>query len=361
MKRLFIALALLLLCILITEESFCQWSNAQYFPESGYALTTTTGSRVYAGCYKFGVFLSTDNGMNWWQTSLVPANGNDSIMINALAANGNYIYAGENGWVMGVHLSTDYGATWSMPMTADAVISLAVTGSTVYAGGYDNGVYRSTNNGLNWTQTSLTGNCINALSISGNDIYAGTIYNGVYISTNAGVSWTKTSLGDKYVWSVTTSGTKVYAGSTNGTNWVFHNDGFQNNIALIHSVILMNNYLIVGTDGWGIYRRPMLEVIGIRNVSTEIPAKYYLGQNYPNPFNPSTDIRFQIPLSGEVSLKVYDISGKEVEVLVNDKLEAGEYIVRFDAGQYGSLASGVYFYRLQAGDFSDTRKLILLK
>ena len=345
--------------------------------------------------------------MNWWQTSLVPANGNDSIMINALAANGNYIYAGENGWVMGVHLSTDYGATWSMPMTADAVISLAVTGSTVYAGGYDNGVYRSTNNGLNWTQTSLTGNCINALSISGNDIYAGTIYNGVYISTNAGVSWTKTSLGDKYVWSVTTSGTKVYAGSTNGiyyssnsgttwtnigltginvysillngsnifagtnsgfasstnngTNWVFHNDGFQNNIALIHSVILMNNYLIVGTDGWGIYRRPMLEVIGIRNVSTEIPAKYYLGQNYPNPFNPSTDIRFQIPLSGEVSLKVYDISGKEVEVLVNDKLEAGEYIVRFDAGQYGSLASGVYFYRLQAGDFSDTRKLILLK
>ncbi len=91
---------------------------------------------------------------------------------------------------------------------------------------------------------------------------------------------------------------------------------------------------------------------------TEIPQEYSLGQNYPNPFNPITNITIQIPNSGLVKLTVFDISGKEVAVLVNEELNAGTYNVDFDASH---LASGTYFYRMEAIGFTDVKKMILVK
>jgi photosystem II stability/assembly factor-like uncharacterized protein len=108
------------------------------------------------------------------------------------------------------------------------------------------------------------------------------------------------------------------------------------------------------------------QTVGIKPVSTEIPEKFSLEQNYPNPFNSVTSIKFSIPLSPPVplstrhlvTLKVYDLLGREVATLVNGNLQPGTYEVTFDAG---NLPSGIYFYRLTAGDFSETRKLVLLK
>ena len=103
----------------------------------------------------------------------------------------------------------------------------------------------------------------------------------------------------------------------------------------------------------------------MQNVSSEIPVQYELSQNYPNPFNPVTNIRFSIPKEGFVTLKVFDITGKEVRTLVNEDLHAGKYNVDFSGTD---LASGVYFYRInvrQAGSstsgFSDVKKMILVK
>jgi hypothetical protein len=90
----------------------------------------------------------------------------------------------------------------------------------------------------------------------------------------------------------------------------------------------------------------------------EIPLEYALDQNYPNPFNPATTIRYQIPEDGMVTLKVYDILGSEVITLVSDEKPAGRYEVNFDATK---LSSGIYLYRLQAGDFIKIKKMILLK
>ncbi len=81
-------------------------------------------------------------------------------------------------------------------------------------------------------------------------------------------------------------------------------------------------------------------------------------QNYPNPFNPTTNISYRIPESGFVSLKVYDALGREVAALVNEVKPAGNYLVNFNAA---GLASGVYFYRLKAGNFTQNHKMILLK
>ncbi|NOS84824.1 MAG: T9SS type A sorting domain-containing protein [Ignavibacteria bacterium] len=98
--------------------------------------------------------------------------------------------------------------------------------------------------------------------------------------------------------------------------------------------------------------------IGITPISTEVPEGFSLGQNFPNPFNPVTNIKIQMPNSGFVKLAVFDITGKEVAVLVNENLSAGAYNVDFNASH---LASGTYFYRLETNGFIDVKKMIIVK
>jgi plastocyanin len=99
-------------------------------------------------------------------------------------------------------------------------------------------------------------------------------------------------------------------------------------------------------------------VIGITPIQGEVPSNFKLEQNYPNPFNPVTDIRFDIPRSAFVKLTVMNLIGQEVEVLTNGQLSAGSYVADWNASNY---PSGVYFYRLEAGTYSDTKKMILIK
>jgi len=100
-------------------------------------------------------------------------------------------------------------------------------------------------------------------------------------------------------------------------------------------------------------------VIGIQNVSSEVPEGFALQQNYPNPFNPNTKIRFSVPKSASVTVAVYDITGKLVATLANNEfVTAGTKEISFNAA---NLASGIYFYTLKAGDFTQTKKMILVK
>ncbi len=106
-------------------------------------------------------------------------------------------------------------------------------------------------------------------------------------------------------------------------------------------------------------------VVSVEDETPNLPTEFYLSQNYPNPFNPSTKIKFTIPNVGRrgsstynVTLKVYDVLGKEVATLVNEELPPGEYEIEFDAT---GLPSGVYFYQLKAGNFIQTKKMILLR
>ncbi len=98
--------------------------------------------------------------------------------------------------------------------------------------------------------------------------------------------------------------------------------------------------------------------VGVNPVGTSVPKVYSLSQNYPNPFNPSTKINFALPKQGLVTLKIYDILGREIRTLVNEVKNAGSYTVDFNASEY---SSGVYFYRIQSNDFSDVKRMLLVK
>ncbi len=121
-----------------------------------------------------------------------------------------------------------------------------------------------------------------------------------------------------------------------------------------------NNLIVTGESlntGWTTIKYAQVST-AVADETTQPPNRYRLSQNYPNPFNPATSIRFDLPKSGWVTLKVYNLRGEEITTLVNENRSAGSYQVNW-AGD--DLASGLYFYRLQAGEFSDAKKLIIAR
>ncbi len=104
------------------------------------------------------------------------------------------------------------------------------------------------------------------------------------------------------------------------------------------------------------------EVMPVEADENVLPTEYSLSQNYPNPFNPSTRIKYSVPQKSNVVIKVFDLLGREVEILVNEEKPIGSYEVEFSAiGGATALPSGIYFYRLQAGNFVETKKMVLLR
>jgi len=114
-----------------------------------------------------------------------------------------------------------------------------------------------------------------------------------------------------------------------------------------------------GTSNWSvIFSFNTIASIGIITISSEVPEENRLFPNYPNPFNPNTVIRFQIKEASNVMLKIYDMTGREINTLVNEKLSSGIYEIEFNASH---LPSGVYFYRLTTNGFSETKRMLMIK
>ncbi len=113
-------------------------------------------------------------------------------------------------------------------------------------------------------------------------------------------------------------------------------------------------------DNGSVYRRPLsdLGIVGIQNISSQVPDNFNLSQNYPNPFNPTTNINFTVPKSGFIKMTVYDINGREITTLVNQEMTPGTYKVDFDGR---NLSSGIYYYTMTSGDFVETKKMMLVK
>jgi hypothetical protein len=154
---------------------------------------------------------------------------------------------------------------------------------------------------------------------------------------------------------IMSSGTNNYTVLPNDTVVIYASQLIARGSSNLNSVTLLKNY---ANTAWSIYNSGFS--VGIQNISSEVPSKYSLSQNFPNPFNPTTKIRFQIPSNsvGQTFLSVYDVLGREIATLVNEKLNPGTYEASFDGTNF---PSGIYFYKLQTEGFINTKRMILLK
>ncbi len=324
------------------------------------------GANLFAGTYNGGIFLSTNNGVNW--TNVNNGLSGYALQVRSIISINSILLAGT---AAGVFKSTNNGANWTVSssgFTNTNILLLKISGTNIYAG-TNQGAYVSTNNGASWASIGLQDWAIPALEFMGNNIFAAAFIN-VFMSSNNGMSWIAVSSGlnGKLVNYFAVSGNTLIAGTSEGvylttnmgTLWQEQNLGFTI-IPSVYSLKIANDYIFAGTSNY-VWRRFLTEIVYIENISIESPSEFMLGQNYPNPFNSVTSLKFKIPAVGQssrtVTIKIFDLLGREIKTLVNEKLNPGTYEVRFDAG---NMPSGIYFYRMESEKFSDTKNLILLK
>jgi len=353
---------------------FLTTDNGETWTRVSNALTdlrviATNGTRMFAGTEAQndtgGVFLSTDGGSSWNATAISNTN------VYTLALNGSTVLVGA---ADGVYVSSDSGVTWTRPSGVagpygNLVYSVAVEDSLALAGLQDGSDFLSTNGGKSWSAIPSSGasNYEPAVFVMKGTLIVSDDAGGVRVSTDTGASWSDYipnsprdvsvfAMSDTELFAATWE-TGVFAAANWGTKWINVSAGLSD--LTIYSICVSDGYLFAVDDSGRVWRRPLSEmIVGVTQHKNTLPLTFSLSQNYPNPFNPSTTISYQLPVSKHVTLKVYDILGREVATLVDGFKSAGSYEVRFNASE---LSSGVYFMRLTAGTFSSTRKIMLTK
>lgn len=283
------------------------------------AITVDAVGNVYAGNY-YGVYKSTNNGDNW--VNIGGVGGAKGLEFNSQGD---------------LFLASWGGGVWRLPQGDTVWVN--ITGSIypyvdcIYIGSNDY-VYaaknRSIDNGATWTSLNIPVN--NVFSYTENsvgDLFCGT-YNyggGVFRSTDYGETWEAINTG------LPTQDVRCVAADA-------------------------DDYLYAGPWGYSLFKTTTSTVTSVDN-EKQIPSSFSLEQNYPNPFNPSTKISWQSPVNSLQTIKVFDVLGKEVETIVDGYYEAGLHSTLYIVNS--TLPNGVYFYQLRAGDFVETKKMLLLK
>ncbi len=315
-------------------------SNSGIENESVAQVKATSSGRIYArtATQTFGsLFYSDDDGDNWSQIPL----GNNNIFIESMAvtSEGNLLLSASNFFVEGlVFISTDGGVTWS-----DTALTSFSTGSFIAVDNNDriyvvfdgDEFFYSDDAGITWHTISASGlpggsEVIRLAFDSNNHIYAGAQSNGVYYSTDGGSTW-----------------------SAKNDGLPAANGGYP---AMQFLYVDPEDAVFAGTyyDGLFIGNRSATSI----SVSQKTPDRFFLQQNYPNPFNPSTTISFTIPAAQKVNLNIYNVLGEQVATVINGRLNAGTHTIHWNAG---NLPSGIYYYTLKSGSFSQAKAMVLLK
>jgi len=381
------------------------WIQTNWPASNSYFSLYTNQDMVFARTWDSlnggGMFLTTDDGTSWSQIG----SADSSIDILSIVALNSQILAGT--W-NGFYLSTDDGKTWNAAtpagIPADTPIWSVVTIDSTLFAGVTGGIYKSSDDGSSWTEASSgipVDARITSVFANGNAIYAGSAGNGIFKSTDGGTNWTAidSGLGDMHISQLAVLGTRLFAvtltgvfiSDNDGTSWAADNSGLEN----VNCFAVVNGRLLAGTDDDGVHLSidsgatwrsfnsgipantrvwSLIESgdnifagtssgVWVTASATEVreisvPLTFTLNQNYPNPFNPSTTISYELSAKSFVSLKVYDVLGREVVTLVDGRREAGSHKVTFDGSR---LSGGVYIYKLVAGSQSSTKKMIFMK
>jgi len=330
-------------------------------------------------CVGYNLILKTTNGGYNWISQVFP-----SFSITP-RFNSVYFINNNTGWTAGGYGSmlktTDGGNNW---------IKQYFTGSSYYSvfflnenigwvtGGipgntFDGGVIAKTmNGGNNWSSqyygSGFRDTVMNSIFFTDfNTGWTAGFGGRIYKSTNGGTSWFNLNTSFLYTlnsiyfyhintgWIVGGYG-RILATSNGGNNFENQISGTTSSLNSVKFIGTLNGW-IVGDFGV-ILRTTNGGVTGIKSISTEIPDKYSLFQNYPNPFNPTTNIKFEISKADFVNISIFNLVGNKITDLVNENLNAGIFNVDWNGNNF---SSGVYYYKLTIGNYSETRKMLLLK
>jgi hypothetical protein len=324
------------------------------------------------------LYRTTDTGNTWFPCSNLTFYNGPEILTEY---NTGFIYISSN---LGIYRSTDEGESWSQKNSGLVVggsspfTRIAQSSNGILVASTPSGVFKSTDNSDTWIRVSFMGAsviAVNSLGYIFADKYSEDPYfysDTLYRSTDNGMSWLKLNQQvstlifinptDDAIVTTLYNYTQNYSLSTDyGTSW---DTIFSEKSPQCMSYNGSNNYFM-GTSGAGVFKSNSLYgpwqfcvLTAIESQSEILLNSYYLFQNYPNPFNPTTIISFIIPQSQNVELKLYDVLGNEVAILIDEYQQVGEHKIEFNGT---NLASGIYFYQLKLADFQQTKKLLLLK
>lgn len=402
-----------------SDERLTNQSNFSRFPEIALSgskvFVAWTDERNGVGHSEIYLKRSTDFGATWSDDFRV-SNNTGSSNNPSLTNNGDLICIAwednrDGNTEIYTRRSPDGGISWGPEtrLTNNPANSqnaaISISEQNVFAAWQDNRdgnfeIYyiRSLDGGISWgSETRLTNNSSwsssPSVSNSGQFVLIGwgeasgsNSKNYYKKTTNNGVTWLpeyqlSSNSSSSYAPDVIITSTNLvhtaWLDGRNGTNEIFYKTSFDSaqswsadfrlttvssqNQEISYSERNVNAVWADNRAGnYEIYyrRNPTGNPIGIQQISAEVPSGFVLSQNYPNPFNPTTNIRISVPRSGFVNLTVYDITGAAVSVLINENLNAGIFNVDFSAQH---LASGTYFYRINAAGFTDTKKMIIIK
>lgn len=265
------------------------------------------------------------------------------------------------------------GASWDVVCTATGWVSFFyfTDSKNGYATVNNGSVLKTTDGGKTWTSLGLGENLWGSgiYFFSKDTGFVGGKTDGeaaIFKTVNAGVSWEpivssnmiyRLSFADRghgFALSVDTTGAgKIIKSTDGGDTWLDETTPKSN----LRGIYFLNSSLGYAVGDSGVILKYSIAT-SVKDPPKNIPARFSLEQNYPNPFNPSSVIGYQLPSNSFVVLKIYDVLGREIKILVNERQKAGSHSVTFSAS---NLSSGVYFYRIEAGTFHDTKKLLLLK
>lgn len=329
--------------VFLSSDAGENWSPANTGIETEVILQLEPdpSGRLYAlakGQAQGALFYTDDNGNSW---NPIPIGMNDIFIESLAVSSQGYLFLSAfNPFLEGlVLMSPDGGTTWS----DTALISFSAGGSLLgldtndrlYAVFGGKSFFYTDDNGTTWNTISPSGlpssSKVNHLAFdSNNHIYAATQSDGIYYSEDAGSNW-----------SAKNDGLPATNGYYPSFNFLYIDPA---------DIIFAGSY----DDGLFIGNSVTTAIDDPGNA----PMQYSLRQNYPNPFNPATTIGFTIADQAFIKLAVYDLLGRKIATLVNEEKSAGEYTIEFDAA---NLSSGIYFYRLEADNFKETRRMILMQ
>ena len=351
--------------ILKTTNGGNQWLSlsGRFYNDQFISVHCYDTNSIVAASWSY-IQKTTNGGLNWLlKDHIIAGNLETAYFIN----NVGYYFSGN---IMGK--STDYGENWSHTNTIIPIVGslFFINENTGYAGTPIFNIYKTIDGGMNW---SLIYNepfqflCQNIYFVDSLNGFA--IGDGYFFkTTNGGINWnqfsTPASFNLKSLWMInvntgyiTTNFGYIYKTTNSGNNWILLNSGTNQNLNYIY---FMNNNTgyVVGDQGIILKTTDGGGNVWINQNFEQIPNEYYLFQNYPNPFNPTTTIKYALPKNEFVKLVIFDILGREIQTLVNEKQSAGTYETIFNASQY---PSGVYFYKLTTDGFSETKKMLMIK